>query len=725
VEKPNMKKPAAALRVSAPLVAALIGPAPLGQATTELQPPAARREPHVTEIHGLTLKDDYFWLREKSNPEVLKYLEAENAYTEEVMKSTKDLQETLYKEMLGRIKQTDLSVPYRLGDFYYYSRTEEGKQYPYMCRRKGTMEGAEELLLDLNALAEGHSYMGLGAYTVSDDGDWLAYSTDSTGYRQYTLRIKNLRSGELLPEAIERVGSVVWASDNKTLFYTTEDPVSKRSDKFWRHLAGQPGSELVYDENDELFDVGAGRSLDRRIIFLGAYSKTSSEHRYLRSDDPSGTFRLILPREPEHEYDVDHYRDRFYIRTNRGAKNFRVVTAPVEDPSERNWQPFIPHDPRIKIDGISFFAGHAVVSERQSGLTYLRVIDMKTKAAHRIATDEPDYSLFLSTNPEFNTTTIRFTYQSMVTPSSVYDYDMNTRKRTLLKQQEVLGGYNPKRYDARRVWATARDGTKVPVSVVHRKGLKLDGHAPLLLYAYGSYGASMSPTFSSSRLSLLDRGVVYALAYVRGGGELGEEWREQGRMMQKMNTFTDFIDCAEFLVKRRYTSKDRLVIQGGSAGGLLVGAVTNMRPDLFKAVVAQVPFVDVMNTMLDASLPLTTSEYIEWGNPNEKPAFDYMLKYSPYDNVKPQAYPAMLVQVSLNDSQVPYWEGTKLVAKLRATKTDDNPLILKANLGAGHGGASGRYDALHETAFTYAFMLWQMGLIPASSTTAIPARAGL
>ena len=712
-----MKKPGVALRVSAPLVAALIGPPPQGQTmATGLQPPVARREPHVTEIHGRTLKDDYFWLRERTNPEVLKYLEAENAYTEEVMKPTRALQETLYHEMLGRIKQTDLSVPYRLGEFHYYSRTQEGKQYPYMCRRKGSMEGVEEILLDLNALAEGHSFIGVGAYVVSDDGDWLAYSTDVTGYRQYTLHVKNLRTGELLPDAIERVGSVVWAADNRTFFYTTEDPVSKRSDKFWRHVVGRQGSELVYDETDELFDVGAGRSLDRRVIFLGSYAKTSSEQRYIRADDPNGQLRVILPREPEHEYDVDHYGGQFFIRTNKGAKNFRVVAAPVEDPSERNWQPFIAHDPRVKIDGISFFAGHAVVSERESGLTYLRVVDMKSKATHRIATDEPDYSLFLSTNPEFNTSTIRFTYQSMVTPSSVYDYDMNTRKRTLLKRQEVLGGYEPNRYDAKRVWAVARDGTKVPISLVYRKGLELDGHAPMLLYAYGSYGASMSPTFSSGRLSLLDRGVVYALAYVRGGGELGEEWREQGRMMQKMNTFTDFIDCAEYLVKRRYTSKDRLVIQGGSAGGLLVGAVTNMRPDLFKAVVAQVPFVDVMNTMLDASLPLTTSEYIEWGNPNEKPAFDYMMKYSPYDNVKAQDYPAMLVQVSFNDSQVPYWEGTKLVAKLRATKTDHNPLLLKANLGAGHGGASGRYDALRETAFTYAFMLWQMGLVPSPMT---------
>jgi oligopeptidase B len=386
------------------------------------------------------------------------------------------------------------------------------------------------------------------------------------------------------------------------------------------------------------------------------------------------------------------------------------VTAPVNDPSEKNWKPFIDHNPKIKIDNLSFFANHLVVSEKENGLNYLRVMDMKTKASHRIATDESDYALFLSNNPEFNTTTIRFSYQSMVTPSTVYDYDLNTKKRTLLKQQEVLGGYNPTNYEAKRIWAVARDGTKVPVSLVYKKGVKFDGTAPMLLYAYGSYGISMAPTFSSGRLSLLDRGVIYALAYIRGGGELGEDWRQDGRMMKKMNTFNDFIDCADYLEKNKYTSKDRMVIQGGSAGGLLMGAVSNMRPDLFKAVVAQVPFVDVMNTMLDASLPLTTSEYIEWGNPNEKAAFDYMIKYSPYDNVEAQNYPAMLIEVSYNDSQVPYWEGTKFAAKLRATKTDKNVLLLKANMGAGHGGSSGRYDALHEAAFNYAFMLWQMGI---------------
>ena len=703
------------------VAAALSAPAILARQSAP-EPPIAAKKPRSFEIHGYTLKDDYFWLREKSSPEVVKYLEAENAYTEATMKGTKAFQESLYAEMLGRIKQTDLSVPTRIGDYFYYSRTEEGKQYQYMCRRKGSMEGAEEILLDLNKLAEGLKFLSLGGYVVSDDGNMLAYSTDTTGYRQYTLHVKDLRTGQTLAENIERVGSIVWATDNKTIFYTTEDPVSKRRDKFWRHTVGATGSDLLYDEKDELFDIGAARSLDKKVIFLGSYAKTSTEFRFLPATTPNAALTVVLPRQPEHEYDVDHYNGLFYITTNKDAKNFRVVTAPMTDPSPKNWKPFIDHNPAIKINGVNFFASHIVVSEREGGLTQLRIIDPKTMQSHRITTEEPDFALSLAGNPEFNTTTLRFNYQSMITPSSVYDYDMTTRQRKLLKRQEVLGGYDPSKYEAKRVWAVARDGVKVPMSIVHRKGVALDGKAPLLLYGYGSYGASGAPTFSSSRLSLLDRGVIYVNSYIRGGGELGEEWREAGRMMKKINTFNDFVDCADFLVKNKYTSSDRLVIQGGSAGGLLVGAATNMRPDLFKAVVAQVPFVDVINTMLDASLPLTTSEYLEWGNPNEKPAFDYMMKYSPYDNIKAANYPAMLVQISLNDSQVPYWEGAKLVAKLRAMKTDKNPLILKTNMGAGHGGSSGRYDALRETAFTYSFILWQMGVPLNVATTSTPGR---
>ncbi len=691
------------------LAAALLAPVALAQDSTP-QPPVAKKVLHVTRVNGTTLKDNYFWLRNRKDPDVMKYLEAENAYTEAIMKPSKDFQAALYKEMLSHVKQTDLGVPVRQGRYFYYSRTEEGKQYPYQCRKLGSTDAPEEILLDLNKLAEGHSFLGLGDFSVSDDGNLLAYSVDTTGYRQYTLYVKDLRTGQTLGEHIERVDSVVWATDNKTIFYVTEDDVSKRSDKFWRHEVGAAKSDLLIEEKDELFDLGVTRSLDKKMIFLESEAKTSHEYRYLAADNPTGQFKIVVPREDGHEYDVDYYHGEFYIITNKNAKNFRVVTAPVSDPSEKNWKSFIDHNPKIKIDGLETFAGHLVVSEREGGLEYLRVIDMKTKQSHRIPTDASDYSLSIGDNREFDTPDVRFNYQSMVTPRSVYDYDMNRRQRKLLKQEEVPGGFDAGRYEEKRIWAVARDGTQVPISIAYKKGVPFDGSAPMLLYGYGSYGISWDPVFSSSRLALLDRGVIYAVAYVRGGGELGEEWRDSGRMMSKLNTFYDFIDCAEFLVKNKYTSSGRLVIQGGSAGGMLMGGVTNMRPDLFKAVIAQVPFVDVINTMLDASLPLTTGEYIEWGNPHEKPAFDYMIRYSPYDNVAAKNYPTMLVEVSLNDSQVPYWEGTKLVAKLRATKTDKNLLLLKANLGAGHGGSSGRYDALHETAFDYAFALSQMGI---------------
>jgi len=670
----------------------------------------AEKKTKTTNIHGTTLLDDYFWLREKTNPAVLAHLQAEDAYTQTVMKPTEALQEKLYKEMLSHIKQTDTNVPYRSGNHFYYTRTEEGKQYPIFCRKKGSLEAPEEIVLDVNELAKGQKFMSVGLFLPSDDGNLLAYSTDNTGYRQYILQVKDLRTGQLFPERVERVTSFTWANDNKTFFYVTEDAVTKRSDKFSRHVLGTDKTDLVYDEKDELFDIGVGRSRDKAVIFLEAFSKTSTESRYLRADDPNGTPKVIIPRSPEHEYDVDYRNNLFYIRTNKGAKNFRIVTAPVNDPSEKNWKEFVPHNLAVKIEGISLFTDHAVLSEWEGGLQQLEVVNFKTNKHNRIAFPEPVYSAGLGPNPEYNTSVVRYSYNSMVTPNSTFDYDMNTGKSTLLKQQEVPGGFDRNNYQSERVFATASDGTKIPMSMVYRKGVKMDGSAPLLLYGYGSYGISIPPTFSSTRLSLLDRGVIFVIGHIRGGGELGEEWRQAGRMMNKMNTFTDFIACAETLIKNKYTSKDRLVIQGGSAGGLLMGAVSNLRPDLFKAVVSQVPFVDVLNTMLDASLPLTTSEYIEWGNPNEKAAFDYMKTYSPYDNVVKKDYPATLVKVSLNDSQVPYWEGTKLVAKLRTMKTDHNPLLLKVNFGAGHGGASGRYDALRESAFDYAFMLWQMGV---------------
>ncbi|MBC7797037.1 MAG: S9 family peptidase [Pyrinomonadaceae bacterium] len=681
------------------------------QNMNQTKPPVIEKKLKVTEINGYKLEDNYFWLREKKNPEVLKHLEAENAYTTAKMASTEAFQKSLYDEMLGRIKQTDTSVLTKNGDFEYYTRTEDGKQYPVYCRKKiGDKTGREIVLLDVNELAKDLKFYSVGAFEVSDDGNFLAFTNDTTGYRQYTLHVKDLRNNTMLSDKIERVGSVEWATDNKTLFYTTEDDVTKRSDKFFKHEIGTTKSDLLYTEKDELFDIGAGRSRDKKMIFVASYAKTSTEFRYLPADKPNVELKIVLPRRENHEYSVDYYNNDFYIRTNDKAKNFRVAKVAVNDAAnETKWQEFIAHNLKVKIEGVDFFDDYAVVSERENGLEFLRVIDLKSNKSSRIATPEPVYSMGLGSNPESNVTKIRYAYNSMVTSPSVYEYDFKTGKSTIIKQTEVLGGYDSKDYESQRVFVTARDGkTKIPVALVYKKGVKFDGNAPMLLYAYGSYGVSIPPTFSSARLSLLNRGVIFAIASIRGGGELGEEWREEGRMFKKINTFTDFVDCADYFVKNKFTSSEKLAIQGGSAGGLLMGAVANMRPDLFKAVVAQVPFVDVMNTMLDASLPLTTSEYTEWGNPNEKPAFDYMIKYSPYDNVKAQKYPNMLIEVSLNDSQVPYWEGAKLAAKIRELKTNDSDILVKVNLGAGHGGSSGRYDKLREVAFDYAYVLSQI-----------------
>ena len=678
-------------------------------AMTVPTPPATVKKPHVTKIHGDTLVDNYFWLREKSNPDVIAHLEAENAYTAAMTVDTQPLQQKLYGEMLGHVKQTDVNVPYLLGGYYYYSRTEEGKQYPIYARKKGSLDAAEEITLDLNELAKGLKFLSLGAYRVSDDGNLLAYSTDTTGYRQYTLVIKDLRTGALLPEKIERVDTVMWATDNKTIFYVTEDAVTKRSDSFYRHVLGTPANDLVFHEPDELYDIGAFRTRDKAFIVVESQSKTTSEARYLPANKPAEALRVVVPRTSDHKYFVDHRGDLFYIRTNDHAKNYRLVTAPDSAPEMKNWKEIIPARADVKLDDFDLFKDHMAVSELKGGSQTIRTVDLKSGQSTPIAFPEPVYSVFLDTNPEFDTATLRYRYQSLVTPSSVFDYDMATHASTLLKRFEVPN-YDASQFASERIYTTAADGTKVPVSLVYKKPLVRDGKRPMLLYAYGSYGSPTWPTFNSNRLTLLDRGVIYAIAHIRGGGELGEPWREAGRMMVKRNTFTDFTDVAENLVKTKYTSSDRLVIQGGSAGGLLMGAVVNMRPQLFKAVVAQVPFVDVINTMLDASLPLTTSEYLEWGNPNIKKEYDYIKTYSPYDNIAAKPYPAMLVKVSLNDSQVPYWEGTKFVAKLREMKTDTNPLLLKVNMGAGHGGSSGRYDALRENAADQAFILKQMGI---------------
>jgi oligopeptidase B len=672
------------------------------------KPPVAAKQPKETKLHGDTLVDDYFWLREKSNPEVRKYLEAENAYTEAVMAPTAGLQKQLYEEMLGHVKQTDVNVPYRIGNYLYYTRTEEGKQYPIFARKPVGSANVEEVLLEQNDLAKGLKYFSVAETRVSDDGKLLAYTTDTTGYRQYTLHVKDLTTGALLPLTVERVDEVVWATDNKTLFYTTEDAVTKRADKFFRQALGdQP--ELLLDEKDELYDLAAYRTLDKAFIMVRSASKTTSETRYLPAGEPYAPLKLLAARENDHKYSVDHRGDLFYIRSNGGgAKNYKLLTAPDSDPQRKNWKELIPHRADVKLDHFDLFAHHLVLSELQGGSQVLRVIDLATNISTSIKFSEPVYTAASDQNEEFDTAVFRYRYQSLITPASVYDYDMEQHSSTLLKRTEVPG-YDPALYKSERVYATAKDGTRIPISLVYRKELVRDGKRPMLLYAYGSYGASTWPRFNASRLPLLDRGVIYAIAHIRGGGELGEAWKEAGRMMVKKNTFTDFVDSAAHLVKQRYTSSDRLAIQGGSAGGLLMGAVTNMRPDLFKAVVAQVPFVDVINTMLDASLPLTTSEYLEWGNPNVAKEYAYIKTYSPYDNIAAKKYPAMLVEISLNDSQVPYWEGAKFVARLRATRTNDAPLLLKTNMGAGHGGSSGRYDALKETAFNWAWVLTQIG----------------
>lgn len=682
-------------------------------AQNSMKPPIAKKVPQVLKIHGYEIVDNYAWLRDrnaKKDPEVIKYLEDENSFTESLMKPHQPLVEALYNEMLGRIKQSDLSVPYKKGNFWYFTRTEEGKQYPVYLRSK-TRDGANpETLLDQNELAKGHKFFSIGEFSVSDDGNFLAYATDTTGYRQYSLYVKNLINGELLPDRFERVTSLEWSTDGQYLFIVQEDAETKRSDKFWRHKVGTGQDELVFEEKDVLYNLGVGRSRDHKMLFLASYAKTSREFQYLSADTPKGAWKVVSPRREGHEYSADFNEGEFFITTNKDAENFKVVRAPLADPSEKNWKDYIAYNPAVKIEGIEFFKGQAVVSEKENGLEYLRVIDTATNSSKRIPTPEEVYTLGTSANPEYDTASLRYSYSSMITPSSTYEYDFKTGKSTLLKQQEIPSGYDKSQYETKRLWAVARDGVKVPVSIVWKKGTKLDGSAPLLLYAYGSYGISMDANFSTARLSLLDRGMIYAIAHIRGGSELGEPWRQAGRMFTKLNTFNDFIDTAKWLQANKYTSADRTVIQGGSAGGLLVGGVVNMSPQTFKAAIAQVPFVDVMNTMLDASLPLTTEEWIEWGNPNEKKAWDYMIKYSPYDNVKAQNYPNMLVEVSLNDSQVPYWEGAKFVAKVREMKTDNNVVILKTNMGAGHGGSSGRFDRLKEVAFGYAYALTQVGI---------------
>jgi oligopeptidase B len=691
---------------------------------TELpKPPVARIEHTETRLHGQLLTDDYAWLRDKQNPDVTAYLEAENGYAEAFMAPLAGLREELYGEMLSHVKQTDVSVPFRDGAWWYYTRTEEGRQYAIHCRKAGTAtapdpDAEEEVLLDGNQLAEGHAFFAIGATDISDDGRWLAYSTDTTGFRQYTLHIKDLATGETLDGEVERVGSVVWAADNSALFYTLEDEEQKRQYQLWRHSRGTAHAEdvLVYQEDDERFNLGAGRTRDGRYIVMESASHITSESWFLAAGDPRGAFSVITPREDEHEYTIEHRNGLWFIRSNDAGKNFRLVTAPVATPGREHWVERIPHRGKVMLEDVDLFSGFFVACEREDGLPRLRVWRFagdgpEAALAAEIAFPEPAYDAHPHVNRVFDTTTFRYAYQSLVSPSSVYEHDIASGASTLLKQLEIPGGFDRTLYASERVRATASDGIEVPVSLVYRKDRRVPGQNPLYVYGYGSYGYALPLGFSSNRLSLLDRGVVMAYAHVRGGGDLGETWHDAGKMLLKRNTFTDFIAVVEHLTGAGYGDPARVAIEGGSAGGLLMGAVANLRPDLFRAVVSHVPFVDVMNTMLDATLPLTVPEYEEWGDPNNETYFHYMLSYSPYDNLKAASYPAMLVKTSLHDSQVMYWEPAKYVAKLRTLKIDNSPLLLVTNMQAGHGGASGRYDYLKEIAFDYAFLLRELRIV--------------
>jgi oligopeptidase B len=675
------------------------------QRTPRPAPPSARRMPRVDLLHGERRVDSFHWLREKDNPDVHAYLEAENAYTAEVMAPHGPLIETLYREMVGHIQETDMSVPYRDGAFDYYVRTEEGRQYSTHCRR--APGGTEQITLDLNALAQSAAFIALGVFAVSDDGRYLAHALDKTGFREYTLAVKDLTTGVLLPDQVPHVTSAAWAADDRTLFYTVED-AAKRSYRLYRHRLGETNDDLVLEEHDERFDLAVTRTRSGVYLLLDSSSHTANEVRFLPASEPEGEWRLLAARRPEHEYSVDHRGQAFYIRTNDRGRNFRLVVAPIDEPGEQRWQELVAHRAEVMLDEHLVFAHHAVLFERSQGLPAVRILDLDAQTDHRVQFQEPAYSLAPSANRVFDTGVLRFTYESLVTPPSVFDYDMRTRERTLLKRTPVPG-YDPECYASERVYAPATGGVRVPVSLAYRKDLKHDGPAPLLLYGYGAYGIALDAHFSSARLTLLDRGVVFAIAHVRGGGELGKPWHDQGRMLAKHNSFDDFIAAAEHLFREGWTAPDRLAIQGGSAGGLLIGAVINLRPALARAALLNVPFVDVVSTMLDETLPLTVGEFEEWGDPRRRDEYDAIRSYCPYTNLVAGDYPAMLVTTSLNDSQVMYWEPAKYVARLRTLKTDDRPLLLKTNMAAGHGGASGRYDRLREIAFEYAFALSQLG----------------
>ncbi len=684
-----------------------------GQPAETPKAPIAQIQATELEQHGDVRVDNYYWLRERDNPQTLAYLEAENTYTDQVMASTAELQESLYQEIVGRIAQDDTSVPYQLDDYWYYSRVEEGGEYPIYCRKRGSLESVEEVLLDVNELAGDHAYFAVRGVKVSPDHRLLAFASDQVGRRIYTLQFKDLSSGKMLDDAIPgATANTAWANDNSTIFYTKQDPQTLRWDRVYRHTLGDdPETDpLVFEETDETFSAYVAKTKSDRYISIVSNQTLSSEVRLLDADHPRGDFEIFLPRQRDHEYSVDHFGDHFYILTNDQARNFRLMRTPVDDTARDSWTEVIGQRQDVLLEGVEMFRQHMVVAERQKGLLQLQIRPWDGSEPHYLEFDEPAYLAYPSDNPEIDTTILRFVYTSMTTPQTTYDYDMEQRTKTLLKQQPVLGDFDPANYVTERLYAPARDGAQIPVSIVYRKDFVKDGQRPLLLYAYGSYGASMDATFRSDRLSLLDRGFAYAIAHIRGGQEMGRPWYEDGKLLHKMNTFTDFIDSAEFLVAEGYTQPSKLFAQGGSAGGLLMGVITNLRPDLFHGVVSHVPFVDVVTTMLDVDIPLTSGEWDEWGDPREKEYYDYMLSYSPYDNIEAKDYPNLLITTGLHDSQVQYWEPAKYVAKLRAMKTDNNRLLLKTNMDAGHGGASGRFKRHEQTALVYAFMLDLLGI---------------
>ncbi|MEO6165809.1 MAG: S9 family peptidase [Candidatus Binatia bacterium] len=672
-----------------------------------------KKIPTNLETHGHLRVDDYYWLRERDNPEVIRYLNDENAFAAKAMAHTQEFEKKLFEEIKGRIKQTDLSVPYKREDYFYYTRFEEGKEYPIYCRKLGSLDAREQVMLDGNGLAQGHEFFSIGGSAVNSGQDLLAYAIDTQGRRIHTTYIKSLTSGAVLADVIANVTeNLAWGNDNRTLFYGKQDEITLRQHQIWRHIVGTDpaNDQLVYQEDDETFSTYIFKTKSKRYLLLVSAQTITHEYRYLDADDPGGAFKIFLPRARGHEHQIDHIADRFLIRTNDQARNFRLMATPVAQPGREYWREIIPHRDDVYLSDFDLFKDYLVLEERALGLTQIRVVPWSGIGAHYLEFAEPAYRAHLGANMEFDTNILRFDYTSMKTPQSIYDYDMDTGQRRLLKQEEVLGGFNADDYVTERLHARAVDGTEIPLSLLYHKGLKKDGQNPTVLYGYGSYGASIDAGFASPRLSLVDRGFVFAIAHIRGGQELGRQWYDDGKLLKKKNTFSDFVACAEFLISERFTHSEKLFAMGRSAGGLLIGAVSNLRPDLFKGVVAEVPFVDVVTTMLDASIPLTAGEYDEWGDPHKKEFYDYMMSYSPYDNVARINYPAMLVTGGLHDSQVQYWEPAKWVAKLRELKTDDNQVLLKINMDAGHGGASGRFRRHQETAFSYVFLLDLAGI---------------